>query len=180
MALSTTLLLALTLAACGDDAAPGSDAGRIDSGRTDGGVRLDAGRDAAIALDAGPSDAGFDATVSDAGGPDAGEPDAGEPDAGEPDAGTDAGMADAAIPDAGDVTPDMLCLDVCDAIGACVGMVPPPSCAVKCAADLADCSASQLAAIDACRSGSCEPGPSGLPMLVECIAAVGCVSAGMM
>lgn len=170
-----------SLVGCGDDAAPGTDAGRIDSGRSDGGVRFDAGRDAAIAVDSGAIDASFDSAVQN---PDAGEfdggTDAGAPDAGEPDAGADAGMVDAAIPDAGPLGLEMLCMDVCAALGACFGMPAPPECMGKCAADLADCSAAQLVEIDACRSRSCMTGPSGLPMIAECIGAVGCVSAGMM
>jgi hypothetical protein len=81
------------LIACGDDSTPppGTDGGRRDSGRTDGGVvRQDAGGDDDAGSDAGsdagdvPTDAGgSDGGASDGGGaPDAGEPDAGEPDAG--------------------------------------------------------------------------------------------------
>jgi hypothetical protein len=84
--LASTSVLFFILAACGDDSTPGSDAGRGDAGRRDGGSVRDGGG----GRDSGTpgSDAGSDAGDSeDAGGASDGGVDAGTDAGGEPDAG---------------------------------------------------------------------------------------------
>lgn len=85
-------VLAVVLAACGDDGGSAADAGGADAGRSDAG-QPEAGQPEAGAADAGQPDAGQDGGPVDAG-VDAGAADAGM-DAGAADAGMDAGAADA-------------------------------------------------------------------------------------
>lgn len=106
---SGLILLAVLLAACGDDPSPAPlDAAALDAGAPDA-SESDAG-----ALDAGTPDAGeADAGALDAGPLDAGEPDAGESDAGALDAGpASLGVMTAAELHAALVAKDFLMTDV--------------------------------------------------------------------
>ncbi len=69
------------------------------------------------------------------------------------------------------------CDHACTAVGACVMMTPPPSCYSECATDLLDCSAQQIAAIDACSSEMCGDIENQMSPLVDCLDAVTCISA---
>ena len=95
----------------------------------------------------------------------------------------DAKSIDAAPPDAApDAPPDApnmnvvtACMHACDAIAACFSMQPQPSCYSECATDLADCSAQQVATIDACSTEQCGDIQNNMSPLIDCVTAVTCV-----
>lgn len=67
------------------------------------------------------------------------------------------------------------CMHACDAIAACFGEQPEPECCSDCATDLADCTAQQVAAIDACSTEACGDIEAEDSPLLTCITQVSCV-----
>ena len=93
----------------------------------------------------------------------------------------DAKPIDAAIDAAPDAPPDApnmnvvtACMHACDAIGVCAMEPPEPDCYSECAEDLADCTAEQVATIDACSTQECGDLDEDSPLLT-CIIGVACV-----
>jgi hypothetical protein len=84
-----------------------------------------------------------------------------------------------AVPDAPpDATPMNVvtaCMHACDAIGVCVMEPFGQECYDECAADLADCTAAQVMAIDACSTEMCGDIENKMSPLLTCIQNVACV-----
>ncbi len=98
----------------------------------------------------------------------------------------DAPPADAAVdavpdarPDAPADAPNMdvvtACMHACDAIATCVMQPADPDCYMGCQEDLADCTAQQVATIDACSTEMCGDIINEMSPLIDCIAGVSCV-----
>jgi hypothetical protein len=98
----------------------------------------------------------------------------------------DAPPADAAVDAAPDARPDApadapnmdvvtACMHACDAIATCVMQPPDPDCYMGCQEDLADCTAQQVATIDACSTEMCGDIKGKMSPLLDCIIAVSCV-----
>lgn len=81
-----------------------------------------------------------------------------------------------APPDAAPMNVVTACMHACDAIAACI-MEPSgdPDCYAGCQADLADCTAQQVATIDACSTEMCGDLKNDMSPLLDCIIAVSCV-----
>ena len=95
----------------------------------------------------------------------------------------DAKLIDAAVDAPPDAPPDATpmnivtaCMHACDALGVCIQMPVPGDCYSGCQDDLADCSAEQVSAIDACSTQDCgDILNGGASPLFDCITAVPCV-----
>jgi hypothetical protein len=86
---------------------------------------------------------------------------------------------DAAVdapPDAAPMNIVTACMHACDAIGVCLMEPVEQECYQECAADLADCSAADVAAIDACSTQPCGDLKAEMSPLLDCIIAVPCVN----
>ena len=109
----------------------------------------------------------------------------GDKDNKKPDAGTiDAKLVDApkpidaaidAPPDAPNMNVVTACKHACDAIGVCFMEPADQDCYDECAVDLADCTAQQVATIDACSTEMCGDIENQMSPLIDCITAVSCV-----
>jgi hypothetical protein len=94
----------------------------------------------------------------------------------------DAKPIDAAVDAPPDAPPDAApmnivtaCMHACDAIATCIGQPPDQDCYDGCQTDLADCSAQQVATIDACSTQPCGDIENNMSPLLDCIVAVSCV-----
>jgi len=81
-----------------------------------------------------------------------------------------------------DVSPDATpmnivtaCDHACTALAACFMEPPDPTCNMQCAEDLFDCSAQQVAEIDACSTQMCGDPKNNMSPLLDCIVGVACV-----
>lgn len=80
-----------------------------------------------------------------------------------------------AAPDAPNMDVVTACMHACDAIAACVMQPPDQECYMECQQDLADCTAQQVATIDACSTEMCGDLKNNMSPLLDCIVAVSCV-----
>lgn len=84
-----------------------------------------------------------------------------------------------AAPDAPPDAPNMnvvtACMHACDALGVCFMEPADPGCYTDCQTDLADCTAQQVAAIDACSTEMCGDIQNNMSPLITCIMNVSCV-----
>jgi hypothetical protein len=83
-----------------------------------------------------------------------------------------------APPDAPPATPMNIadaCAHACTALSACFMEPVEPDCNTGCAEDLADCTAQQVATIDACSTELCGDIKNNMSPLIDCIVAVSCV-----
>jgi hypothetical protein len=86
---------------------------------------------------------------------------------------------DAPSPDAPNMNVVTACMHICDAVFACFRFPPDPSCYAECAVDLADCSAEEVTAIDACSTEECGDLENEDSPMVDCITQVRCVDAAV-
>ena len=85
---------------------------------------------------------------------------------------------DAAVDAPPDATPMNIvtaCMHACDAISVCVMEPLGQECYDECAVDLANCSAAEIATIDACTTEECGDVKGEMSPLLDCIIAVPCV-----
>ena len=89
----------------------------------------------------------------------------------------DAPSVDAAVqPDAPpDATVLPACMHVCDALATCFGGPGNSQCYAGCTTDLGDCSAEQIATIDACSTQACGDPMNDMSPLIDCLRAVTCI-----
>jgi len=80
-----------------------------------------------------------------------------------------------ASPDATPMNIVTACDHACTALAACFMEPPDPTCNTECAEDLFDCSAQQVAAIDACSTEMCGDIKNNMSPLLDCIMGVTCV-----
>jgi hypothetical protein len=94
----------------------------------------------------------------------------------------DAKVIDAAVDAAPDAPPDApnmnvvtACMHICDALFVCLGQPTDAKCYSECAADLADCSAEQVATVDACSTEECGDIEGKDSPLLTCVVGVSCI-----
>lgn len=80
-----------------------------------------------------------------------------------------------APPDAPNMNVVTACMHACDAIFVCLNEPVDGECYSECAEDLADCSAQQVAEIDACTSEACGDIENKDSPLLTCIMGVTCI-----
>lgn len=80
-----------------------------------------------------------------------------------------------AAPDAPNMDVVDACMHVCDALFVCVMQPPDPDCYTECQQDLADCTAQQVATIDACSTEMCGDIMNKMSPLLDCVIGVSCV-----
>jgi hypothetical protein len=80
-----------------------------------------------------------------------------------------------AAPDATPMNITTACDHACTALAACFMEPPDPGCNMGCAQDLADCTAQQVAEVDACSTQMCGDITNNMSPLIDCITAVTCV-----
>jgi hypothetical protein len=85
----------------------------------------------------------------------------------------DAGAADAP-PDAppGSVDIATACMDVCNALGVCLGKSPGADCETECADDLSDCTPQEVMDVDACAQEDCGDMGEGIGLCLQQIACI--------
>jgi hypothetical protein len=84
-----------------------------------------------------------------------------------------------APPDAPNMNVVTACTNNCIALAACFMVPADPTCNTECETDLADCTAEQVATIDACSSQPCGADPeNGDSPLIQCLTAVPCIDMG--
>jgi hypothetical protein len=82
-------------------------------------------------------------------------------------------------PDAPNMNVVTACMHVCDAIAVCLMEPVEPDCYSGCAEDLGDCTAQQVATIDACSTEMCGDIKNEMSPLFDCVIAVPCVNGAM-
>ena len=80
-----------------------------------------------------------------------------------------------APPDASNMSVVAACMHVCDALGVCFMEPTDPECYSDCQTDLADCTAQQVATIDACSTEMCGDIEDESSPIITCITNVACV-----
>ncbi len=83
---------------------------------------------------------------------------------------------DAYIPDAPPGAITTACTNACAKISACVMEPVDATCVAECSADLADCSATQVAEVDACTTQDCgDLADETTSPLLACLTAIACI-----
>jgi hypothetical protein len=84
-------------------------------------------------------------------------------------------LPDAYIPDAPPGAITTACTNACAKIATCAMEPDVGGCVGECSADLADCSAAEVAAVDACTTQACGDIEGKNSPFLQCITAIACV-----